>query len=203
MNTGTIIKRIRHERGITQQQLSELTGIDSATIRKYENGQYPVTKKAAHKLANALNINPFSLIVQDINIVSSMHILFLLFYYYGGEIRLLETKDQEPSKRVFISFNALDLLLSECSDDLSNLNDNTNKKAFINLEQFPESIDLSENKTLLKCIAIFDEWLETGRVDFSSIGIEEYDPEIGVDDYLSSQLLDIMFEMRKKKDNDK
>lgn len=39
--TGERIKALRKERGLTQQQLAEVLGVDRTSIAKYETGQLP------------------------------------------------------------------------------------------------------------------------------------------------------------------
>ena len=39
MPTGTKIKEIRKQKGLTQKQLGDLCGIADSNIRKYENGK--------------------------------------------------------------------------------------------------------------------------------------------------------------------
>ena len=48
----------RAKEGLTQQQLSELTGIPRAHISAMENGKRPIGKQNARKLADALSIDP-------------------------------------------------------------------------------------------------------------------------------------------------
>lgn len=51
------LKKIREEQGLTQVQLSELTGITTRQIQKYEGGQARPRLDAAEKIAKALNIS--------------------------------------------------------------------------------------------------------------------------------------------------
>ena len=48
------ITKARIENGLTQQQLSELTGIDQAVISKLETGERKPTLKMLQKLASGL-----------------------------------------------------------------------------------------------------------------------------------------------------
>lgn len=50
------LKKIREEKGLTQAQLSELAGISSRMIQKYECGTSRPRFDAAEKLASALGI---------------------------------------------------------------------------------------------------------------------------------------------------
>jgi transcriptional regulator with XRE-family HTH domain len=50
------VKKLREGRGLTQVQLSELTGISARMIQKYESGNARPRLDAAEKIAKALNI---------------------------------------------------------------------------------------------------------------------------------------------------
>ncbi len=60
MTIGENIKRIRKEQGITQKQLSELTGIAEATIIRYEKGKFKPNIKQVERIAEALNVPPYN-----------------------------------------------------------------------------------------------------------------------------------------------
>lgn len=54
MPTGTKIKEIRKQKGLTQKQLGDLCGIADANIRKYENGKQNPKIETLQKIAAAL-----------------------------------------------------------------------------------------------------------------------------------------------------
>ena len=43
--TGERIKKLRKEKGLTQQQLGEMLGVQKSAIAKYENGRVPKRKQ--------------------------------------------------------------------------------------------------------------------------------------------------------------
>jgi DNA-binding transcriptional regulator YiaG len=53
---GAILRGARHREGLTQQQLSELTGIPQRHLSEMEHGKRPIGKKNAKMLANILNV---------------------------------------------------------------------------------------------------------------------------------------------------
>lgn len=53
---GKRIAEIRKKRGLTQEQLSELTGFQRANIGKIETGRYGVGIDVLHKICEALNV---------------------------------------------------------------------------------------------------------------------------------------------------
>lgn len=62
MNIGIVLKRIREGKGLSQLQLSEITGIPNTMISRFENGKQRPSIKHLDKLANAFEL-PSSCIV--------------------------------------------------------------------------------------------------------------------------------------------
>jgi len=58
---GKRIKEIRTKRGLTQEQLSELTNIGASSISKIEGGIYHPTDENLERIAEALQIEPYKL----------------------------------------------------------------------------------------------------------------------------------------------
>lgn len=57
--TGERIKKLRKEKGMTQQQLGEMLGVQKSAIAKYENGRVPNLKKETiSRLAEIFNVTP-------------------------------------------------------------------------------------------------------------------------------------------------
>ncbi|MBQ9405292.1 MAG: helix-turn-helix transcriptional regulator [Desulfovibrio sp.] len=56
--SATCLRRARYREGVTQQTLSEQTGIPKRHISEMENGKRPIGKQNAKLLADALHINP-------------------------------------------------------------------------------------------------------------------------------------------------
>jgi DNA-binding XRE family transcriptional regulator len=54
---GRCLSGARYREGITQKQLSEMTGIPQAHISAMENGKRPIGKKTARLFGAALNLN--------------------------------------------------------------------------------------------------------------------------------------------------
>lgn len=65
MPTGTKIKEIRKQKGLTQKQLGDLCGIADSNIRKYENGKQNPKIETLQKIANALGCGLIALIGID------------------------------------------------------------------------------------------------------------------------------------------
>lgn len=61
MSIGEQIKAIRKQKGLTQKQLAELTGLLEPTIRKYESGQRIPKSDNLIKIASALGVHPSQL----------------------------------------------------------------------------------------------------------------------------------------------
>lgn len=77
MTTGEKIKHFRNLRGISQETLGQLSGINSATIKKYEYGIRNPKPDQLLKIANALGISINVFMDFDIETVSD--VLSLLF----------------------------------------------------------------------------------------------------------------------------
>lgn len=73
MNIGENIKNLRKEKKISQEQLSEITGIPRSSIGRYERGEKYPNVKVLNKIAEALQI-PMSLITTDSNYILTMDI---------------------------------------------------------------------------------------------------------------------------------
>lgn len=54
LRIGQSIATIRKEKGLTQEQLSKMTGLDRANIGKVENGRYNVSIDILGKICEAL-----------------------------------------------------------------------------------------------------------------------------------------------------
>ena len=55
--TGDIIKKLRKQKGLTQQELGKLLGVQKSAIAKYENGRVSNLKKETiSKLAEIFNV---------------------------------------------------------------------------------------------------------------------------------------------------
>jgi len=61
INSQDLIKKIRKESGLTQGQLAGALKVSKVLIAMIETGQKPISKKMILKLADVLNISPFSL----------------------------------------------------------------------------------------------------------------------------------------------
>lgn len=66
MEIGQKIKKARLERGLTQQELGDIVGVQKSAIAKYENGRVVNIKRSTlQKIAKALSIRPSDLIFID------------------------------------------------------------------------------------------------------------------------------------------
>lgn len=84
MTIGENIKRIRQQRGLTQDELGYLVGVADTMIRKYELGIANPKPKKLEAIAYALGVNVEVLKNADFDKVTAMHRLFQLFRQYDG-----------------------------------------------------------------------------------------------------------------------
>lgn len=62
MGLGERIKEFRLRKGMTQQQLADLIGVQRAAISKYEKNIVDIPLKQLKRIANALNANIYDLV---------------------------------------------------------------------------------------------------------------------------------------------
>lgn len=66
MNIGQKIKKARIEKGLTQQELGDLIGVQKSAIAKYEAGRVVNIKRSTmQKITSALNLRPSELLFED------------------------------------------------------------------------------------------------------------------------------------------
>ncbi|HDZ79255.1 MAG TPA: XRE family transcriptional regulator [Gammaproteobacteria bacterium] len=59
------IKAVRKQKGITQQRLSKVSGIDQSSISRMENGKQSISLKNLYLIADALEVSIESLFRGD------------------------------------------------------------------------------------------------------------------------------------------
>ncbi len=66
MNVGEKIKQARIEKGMTQEELGEILGVQKSAVAKYENGRVVNIKRSTlKKIADVLGIPPFELVYDE------------------------------------------------------------------------------------------------------------------------------------------
>lgn len=66
MEIGQKIKKARLEKGMTQQELGDIVGVQKSAIAKYESGRVVNIKRSTlQKIAKALNMRPSELIFTE------------------------------------------------------------------------------------------------------------------------------------------
>ena len=66
--SGLTLKELRLERGLTQQELADKSGINVRQVQKYESGEYlleNMTAKSFLALSDALAIDPYALLMEE------------------------------------------------------------------------------------------------------------------------------------------
>jgi transcriptional regulator with XRE-family HTH domain len=92
LEIGQKIKKARLERGLTQQELGDIVGVQKSAIAKYENGRVVNIKRGTlQKIASALNIRPSELIFTEsprdaadlhVRIITDLELMEALKDYY-------------------------------------------------------------------------------------------------------------------------
>lgn len=92
MEIGMVIKKARIEKGLTQEALGKLIGVQKSAIAKYENGRVVNIKRSTmQKIASALDIRPSELIFEKspeetadlhVKILTDFDLMSVLEEYY-------------------------------------------------------------------------------------------------------------------------
>lgn len=75
MGVAENIKRIRKERGLTQEELGKMVGLSGVAIMRYEKGQREPKSETLEKIALALGIKVFGLMRFDLSEVPTKELL--------------------------------------------------------------------------------------------------------------------------------
>lgn len=77
MSIGIKIRKLRKEKGLTQEQLGELIGVKKSAVAKYENNRVENLKRATiQRLAEVLDVSPSYFFEEDKNIYDSINVSF-------------------------------------------------------------------------------------------------------------------------------
>ena len=92
MKIGEKIKKARKTKGMTQEELGNIIGVQKSAIAKYENGRIVNMKRSTlQKIASALNIRPSELVFEEspkesasfhVKIISDLELMSTLKDYY-------------------------------------------------------------------------------------------------------------------------
>ena len=92
MDIGMKIKEARKRKGLTQEELGKLVGVQKSAIAKYESGRVVNIKRSTlQKIASALNIRPSELVFEDspkesasfhVKVISDLELMSTLKDYY-------------------------------------------------------------------------------------------------------------------------
>lgn len=92
MEIGKKIKEARNIKGMTQEELGKIVGVQKSAIAKYESGRVVNIKRSTlQKIASALNMRPSELIFEEspkdtasfhVKIISDLELMGSLKDYY-------------------------------------------------------------------------------------------------------------------------
>ena len=108
MEIGQKIKAARISKGLTQQELGDIVGLQKSAIAKYENGRVVNIKRSTlQKMASALNMRPSELIFEKSpELTADFHVQILTDFELLGSLKDYYELSLEKQKMVrdFISF---------------------------------------------------------------------------------------------------
>lgn len=113
MTNGEKIRELRHAFGLTQFEMADKTGIDAATIRKYETGKLNPKTGTLEKIARGLGIEPSILTESIMNTPRAMQRLFAIYAAYAGElksgaeIKMELDAEKGNDEKIYVSFEKL------------------------------------------------------------------------------------------------
>ena len=92
MDIGKKIKEARKNKGMTQEELGNVVGVQKSAIAKYESGRVVNIKRSTlQKIASALNIRPSELVFEEspkesasfhVKVISDLELMSTLQDYY-------------------------------------------------------------------------------------------------------------------------
>lgn len=132
MNIGSKIKNIRQEKGLTQKQLAQLTGLSEISIRKYESNSRNPKIENIKKIAKALDIETANLVNwNDLDLEETSELI--------GELSA-NPNDSEDCKKGLKLFARINYSIFEVLDYATKLFPDQSK----NIVDFLESDEWSE-----------------------------------------------------------
>lgn len=100
MPTGSKIKEIRQQKGFTQKQLGDMCGMADSAIRRYENGKANPKIETLQKIANALEVPLYDLLVSTgIENIDGMSTPVLTINTEGFSMKEVEQAFKEVEKK--------------------------------------------------------------------------------------------------------
>ena len=102
MEIGQKIKKARLERGLTQQELGAIVGVQKSAIAKYENGRVVNIKRSTlQKIAKALNIRPSELIFNESpKVAADLHVRIITDFELMSAIKDYYLLSEEKQRMV-------------------------------------------------------------------------------------------------------
>ena len=102
LELGQKIKKARLERGLTQQELGKIVGVQKSAIAKYENGRVVNIKRSTlQKIASALEIRPSELMFNDSpKETASLHVRILTDHELMRAIKEYHNLSEDKQKLV-------------------------------------------------------------------------------------------------------
>ena len=102
MDVGMVIKNARLAKGMTQEELGNILGVQRSAIAKYEKGRVVNIKRSTlQKLAEALDLRGSDLIIgSNPEEAANLHAKVLLDEDLMGSIELYYTLNSEKQKMV-------------------------------------------------------------------------------------------------------
>ncbi|MBR3243006.1 MAG: helix-turn-helix transcriptional regulator [Parasporobacterium sp.] len=186
MKLGDKILKIRNKKNISQEQLSEMTGISFASIVKYERNERNPKPEQLKKIAEALDTSPYALKDLDVNSTADVLALLVQLFKHNG-ISIEAEKDADGySIPETVKLTVLDSDTTNClavykdmldkKESIKNNPDHCSKKELNRkLEEIDENIEdaiislVSEQKPLDETRTLSDSVGKTKPAEFRKL----------------------------------
>ena len=102
MEIGQKIKKARLEKGMTQQELGDMVGVQKSAIAKYENGRVVNIKRSTlQKITKALDIRPSELLFNESpKEAADLHVKIITDFELMGAIKDYYLLSEENQRMV-------------------------------------------------------------------------------------------------------
>lgn len=102
MEVGQKIKKARLEKGMTQQELGDMVGVQKSAIAKYENGRVVNIKRSTlQKITKALDIRPSELLFNESpKEAADLHVKIITDFELMGAIKDYYLLSEENQRMV-------------------------------------------------------------------------------------------------------
>lgn len=155
-DAGSLIKRLRQQKDMTQEQLAEYAGIDRATLSKIENGKATANSSTLHAIFQKLGVDPSGL--------SGYFLSRKETEWDSARAEIEASASQGNYEKVYA-------LIEELENDAEYMAKNTNRQYVMYVRGFSH---IYTGKNAEEAIEMFDEAIKMTLPHFSQKYLDDY-----------------------------